>query len=463
MKEIPGAAAAEGVDGLLGIAHEEHLLPAHETEELLLHEVDILILIHEHIAVAAAHRLAHLLVAQHAEGALLEVVVVEETRLALETAEAFSIVEDERGKRTGARGCLFMTDALCLRVDAAQRLYDLLEGGRDRAQAEDARELFPRRLGLGRSGRDLSHPLCETDGLPEALLGEEGPHLLREHGAQPFARSVPLKGGGELFKLGIERGDLSAVSLQDRRSDPLEGNVARLGKALFGIAHRTHLRIHRTDGAAQEKIALLAVIIGKEQLELLAALPIGLVERLVEGAGGDRFALRVVGPHDAEGGIDVIQIEIGADEARAKDVHRADVGQGQGGELFLEAGTLGGIAALPHRLDEGGAQLFAHLCRGLVGVGDGEHIAHVHPADDEGDETADHDEGLAAARRSGHDDLPPRPDGGLLFGSQFQAHFSPFARRTMETISPQLILFSLRSSLRKPQSAPNLQYLQAPS
>ena len=251
LEEIPGTAAAEGVDGLLGIAHEEHLLPAHETEELLLHEVDILILIHEHIAVAAAHRLAHLLVAQHAEGALLEVVVVEEARLALETAEAFAIVEDERGKRTGARGCLFMTDALCLRVDAAQRLYDLLEGGRDCAQAEDARELFPHRLGLGRSGRDLPHPLCEADGLPEAFLGKEGPHLLREHGAQPFARFVSLKRGGELLKPGIERGDLSAVSLQDRRSDPLEGDVARLGKALFGIAHRAHLRIHRTDGAAQ--------------------------------------------------------------------------------------------------------------------------------------------------------------------------------------------------------------------
>ena len=133
LQEILRTAAAEGIDRLLRIADEEDFLPAREAQKLLLHEVDVLIFVHEHIAVFLPDGGADVLVPQHAQGAVFEVVIVEKPRLPFERKETGAVGKSERGERAGTGGSILVAEALRLfALQRAQLLFECLERFRDR-------------------------------------------------------------------------------------------------------------------------------------------------------------------------------------------------------------------------------------------------------------------------------------------------------------------------------------------
>ena len=465
LQKVLRTAAAEGIDRLLRVADEEDFLPARKAQKLFLHEVDVLIFVHEHIAVFLPDGGADILVPQHMQGAVFEVVIVEDARLPFERLKTGAVGKGERGERAGTGGSVLVAEALrLLAFEGAQLLFELLKGFRDRFEPQYAVELLPRKLGRGRGvGQAFARKLFGARGGSEQPVRlRKGGKLRKKRAHQLFRRLIARKGGRKRRKLARKEADAAPDARPDGGDELLKGEPARFPEARFGVGGVLRGGVHLKDEPAERPVALFAEIEGKQGAELLPAAFVGFVEGLIEGAGGIGFPLRVVLPRDAEGGVDALHIEIGAHEAGAEDVHGADIGKGKRRKLLFEAGARALFPRLSHRFDERRAQFFAHLRRRLPRIGDGEHFPHVRAAHDEGDEAFDHDEGLAAPRRSGDDDLAARRYRGLLFGCRSRAHSSPLSFLTMRAISPHLTALSLRSSPVKPHSERNLQYLHAP-
>ena len=459
--EEGGGTAAEAVDGLLRIAHHEHVFAPQAGEDAVLHGVDVLIFVYEHMRVAGVDLGAHGFVFQQAQAAVLEVGKVQPARAAL-GGGVEAVKGDERlaqafrrpARREEARQLFFprrkRSGEFCQLFDLRLERFELFvqRGGGPAALAgligaRLGRELCFRQNGggsedIGRGAQPLGKGLAllqKGDMRPaEQALFQIGLHLsFQRRGAGAKARGaggkLTLQFGGEGFKAFL------AVA---------GGEGAQKGEVIGAGAH---LFVPFQDDLAQGVEPAAARKGGAEGGKGGGLLFQQIFDGLLQGAAAQFFCLGVV--EDAEIRLYVRLVKAAAQKPRAEGVQGAHVRRADLGDLFAQAGAHGSIVRAVDGAHQRRPQALFHLGGGELCKGDGEHGRYLCLArEDEGDHLFDHHEGLAAARRGGHQHLPRGGDGRLLFlcGSAF-AHCT-FLLMTAAVCPPRAFLRRLIALFR---------------
>ena len=203
------------------------------------------------------------------------------------------------------------------------------------------------------------------------------------------------------------------------------------GKRLAVIGADAEAAVQIEQNFFELVVLLFAVIEGEQFQKIGIARLVRLGEHPVERLRLQALAVGGVLRQHLERAVHAREEEVGADEAGTEGMDGADLRHGQAGELIFEprALRLARFGRVEPR-DEAALYLFAHLRRRLLGEGQGKHALHLRAREYLFEHALDHDEGLAAPRRRGHDDLAlRRQDGALFFGIFHCRHafiFPPF-------------------------------------
>ena len=417
--------AAEGVDGLLGVADDEEVgaFVGETGDHLLLDVVGVLELVDEDEAAARGDgRGGEVVVAQEVARGDEEVVEIEDAAGALGSfvclggaVEGFE--EEDRlsgagGPILGIHGVKEVGGFLCFVADG-------LQGGPDFGQTEVcatergcpllAREALQAADGVAHRGGVAPDIAPGMD--PGVVRGDEG-GALELSGIAAGALDLAEHRDGSLELLGGKlpggegAGDGPGAQAKDVRNDA--SGLAAIEEG--GADNADEFAVLRS---GREHVAQ------RGQLEGLEKLHYRLEVRLHGGHDGgvDGFGqedLRVVGLNDAKAGPDAGLHGKLAEDAAAETVDGADIGGLEREELRAPEGPIVGRGGLAGKAADARADAGLELVGGLFGEGDGGDARDVRAAAGEYRDVAlDERGGLAAAGAGAEDDICVEAVGGV--------------------------------------------------
>ena len=399
---------AEAVDALFDVADAKqvgldadlpaHALAAQQAQDRVLHLVDVLVLVHQHVPeppVVGPRRRGRgeggrvIRVAQGPQGEALQVGEVDHPRRLLRhpVAVVELLHEPEKDFR--------------VRQHEPEPVAPL---GRRKPEAVDPRPFLHRVAdgidgGLGHvlSGDVVSHGR-EAPRLVRRHLGRQRVHASAAQAALPFGQGIAVFSKDvDVFRKSSKPLDLSdrlvAPASQRRKAgrDELAHFAPELAVAegpLGGLADAAQAPVDpavAVDEAVEhvvdmdhpaEDAFVIAVAVGvDEPLKLTPRVQLVAVRNQLP-ADVDPEKLRLVAVQDAEGGIEANQVEVLAEQAGAEAVQRADAGAVEQGELAAQP------IWRPTR-DRGGprpqrnSDPALHLCRRRFGERDDKQLVHV--------------------------------------------------------------------------------------
>ena len=409
---------SEAVDRLLHVAHHEPVVrPGDAGHQLLLHVAGVLILVHEHVAIARPHRRGHLVLPQQRQRHVLQIGKRQRALFGLARAVAAGDVAhqiEQRGHAVRVRAHVRYGLRPLIAQQLCGALHALLRG------VAHGLHLLPQR----------QHRVRPLHAL---LLARRSRRDLLKRGER-LAQIVVLQGDQRLQRLdirvqrvgiggcavGLQRQPDAALRIGHGLPQLLPRGAGQLGQPRRAVASGHLLRL-RHPGLRVGPVGHAVVQLHRQLPHLLRPAPkiqprqvlvhpgIGRLQRLVHGGVLADGVLRVV--EDAKRRIHARRLEVRAQKRRAERVNRGYAGRFQPRQLLPAVR----VASVRQRRQPLG-QLGAHVRRRRAGERDDQHLVHAHALRDQRQDPFHHHGGLSRAGGGGQQQvLAARLNGGGLF------------------------------------------------